>query len=157
PDGRTVATTDGGTIILWDPITGRVHRRIQPNEPNVFNNLTALAFAPDGSVLAAAVEVWRNSERVPGRFVRCWNPSTGKEMNPFWPEGRAAASLAFSPDGRTLAVGDGEGTVQLVEFATGATAVTLRGHRPGVRTPGDRVHRGVTSLSFSPDGRRLVT
>jgi WD40 repeat protein len=54
--------------------------------------------------------------------------------------------LAFSPDGRTLAVGYQNGSIGLWDVATGQLKKTLSGHR-----------RYVLGLLFSPDGRMLVT
>ena len=55
-------------------------------------------------------------------------------------------SVAFSPDGRTLAGGGDEDTVHLWDVATGTLRHTLEGH-------GDGVH----SVAFSPDGRILAS
>ncbi len=54
--------------------------------------------------------------------------------------------LALSPDGRTLATGDRDGTIRLRDPETGRVAMTLRGHE-----------WGLSHLAFSPDGRRLAS
>jgi WD40 repeat protein len=55
-------------------------------------------------------------------------------------------SLAFSPDGRTLAAGTGRGEVELWDVASGRRRSTLRGHTGGV-----------WALVFAPDGQTLFS
>ena len=55
-------------------------------------------------------------------------------------------SVAFSPDGKTLASGSGDATIKLWDVETGALNETLTAHTDRVR-----------GLAFSSDGRWLVS
>ncbi|MCX4626805.1 trypsin-like peptidase domain-containing protein [Streptomyces sp. NBC_01443] len=59
---------------------------------------------------------------------------------------RTVASVAFSPDGRTVASGSADHTARLWDVTTGKPRTTLTGHTDTV-----------FSVAFSPDGRTLAT
>src|ERR1700682_167093 len=56
------------------------------------------------------------------------------------------SSIAFNPDGKTLASGSGDKTIKLWDVATGKELATLEGHT-GI----------VFSVVFSPDGKTLAS
>jgi WD40 repeat protein len=58
---------------------------------------------------------------------------------------RWALCLAFSPDGKTLATGGGNGTIKLWDVAAGKATASLEGHAGSV-----------WAVAFSPDGKALV-
>ncbi|MDQ0764789.1 nSTAND1 domain-containing NTPase [Streptomyces canus] len=133
PDGRTLAVVDieagGDQVRLLDATTGRTQRTINPSA----QFLSAFAFSPDGGTLAT-VSGSRGS-------VTMWDARTGRLQDSFRVEGEVA-SLAFSPDARTLAASSARG-VQLWDLATGQTRLTLPTRSP-------------EAAAFSPDGRTLA-
>lgn len=83
------------------------------------------------------------------RTIRICDTETGHEIKswemPFLGGGLHSAPIAFSPDGKTLAVGIRK-IVQIIEIETGKTLHELQGHEGPI-----------VSAAFSPDGKKLVT
>ena len=75
-------------------------------------------------------------------------PATGLMATLTDPPGSSVYSVAFSPQGRTLATGDGGGS---------STYLWDVPARHPIATLADPRSAGVTSVAFSPDGRTLAT
>ena len=90
PDGATFATGTHrvgrlvGEVRLWETATGRLLRPPMPHT----NYVQAVAFRPDGRVLAAGDY---------HGLVRTWDTTTGREVGQPLRQGSIVASLAYSP------------------------------------------------------------
>ena len=86
-----------------------------------------MAFSPKGDLFAGAIES--------AGIVKVWNPATWDAVGqPLTGHTGEITSLAFSPDGKILAVGAGNDTVYLWNTRTGRPA----GQLPSTATPSAR-------------------
>jgi WD40 repeat protein len=86
--------------------------------------------------------------------VKLWNVATGKVRTTLKQDTYFVHSVAFSPDGKTLASVNGD--VTLWDLATNRERVTLEGHTKEDEETSEPVY-GVASVAFSPDGRMLAS
>ena len=150
-DGKTVITgDDGGRVLVWDRISGSVAHQWQ-----VKGWVYALALSPDHkqACVGERYPLVFDSERHAG--IKLWNVETAQVSQDLSTsfKGMHMAAAAYSPDGKTLAVGRGgevdgaNGIVTLLDPATGKVQKAL--------TPG-HVY-GITDLAFHPDGKHLAS
>jgi WD40 repeat protein len=149
PDGSTLAAGSGGDrdqqggVRLWDVKTGQVKGGVPDNLTTVYS----VAFSPDGSTLATGSGGQEDTPRaVFVGAVRLWDVKTGRaraslQGHPTEP----VHSVAFSPDGQTLAIG-AEDRMLLWDVKTGQLKATLQGDTDGA-----------SAVAFSPDGLTLAS
>ncbi len=130
PDGRRLATADGSAFRLWTVSGDLLFTWSRDKSPS------ALAFAPDGKVLAAV-----HGDEAPVLY----DTGTGLMVRTFKGPESEALALAFSADGKFLAAVLKDKTVRLWDARSGKRLRTY----DGIGDPGP-------ALAFSPDGRLLA-
>ncbi|HEY7158758.1 MAG TPA: WD40 repeat domain-containing protein, partial [Gemmataceae bacterium] len=145
-DGKVLAGWDRADhrIHLWDAATGAELRRLDCGDTSI----NALAFSPDGKMLAAAGGSYGR-----GNCLLLWETDTGRLVRSLSPR-HTLHCVAFSPDGRVLAAsgrrsvlaGDSQEDreISLWEVVSGRQRLTLK------------YDDGATSLAFSPNGQLLA-
>lgn len=159
PDGNFLATQDDRQQTeVWDLRLGRIVQRLDPHAPGGIAH-AALAYSPDGKLLAAAATGVRENDILDSQ-VRLWDPAAGREMKTLGQLGNAAVSISFSPDGHLLAAGDYNGGLKVWERGTWKELVSLSGTTRGgvsaVLDAGNNLVVESTAVVFSPDGHWLA-
>ncbi len=135
PDGKTLASTDGHTIRLWDVITGKQRGHFDGPNFNWFE------FSPNGKRLGIVQSTYLQPLR-----LTLWEWDSRKPVavfgidiagGSFANEGR----MVFSPDGRTLAIWGS--TIKFLNVATGKEIGSLKASG--------------FLMAFSPDSQTLAT
>jgi WD40 repeat protein len=155
PDGRRlVSAAWGGAVRVWDAETGKALATLEgtaspapaPRQGVVAvkpSPRVTVALSPDGQVIAGAQGT---------RALRVWDAATGKRLRVLGGEGQDWVNcLAFSPDGRRLALGTGRANavdppLRVWEADSGREVFTRKGHKDGV-----------SAVAFSADGRWLAS
>jgi len=155
PSGTILAVGSGAvdteqaraTVALWKTTTWPPRLASEPSRVlrTKYAYLHNLGFSPDARRLAT---VSRTGSRLGN--VELWAVGANEDPCPVKniELGKPVYAVAFRPDGRQLAVGCAEGTVEVfdADAATRAGARVLRGHE-----------RHVYDVVYSRDGRRIAT
>jgi WD40 repeat protein len=140
PDGKWVAagTWEGtGGLRIYDADSGRVVKEWQAG-------LVVPQFSPDGRWLAVAT----GSMGPDGAACSLWRVGTWECVHT-WPTERTSSPsrMAFSPDGRVLAIQPTMTDVELVDTTTFRELARLQAPNPLL----------LTLMAFSPDGGQLAS
>jgi RNA polymerase sigma factor (sigma-70 family) len=158
PDGKLLTAVSCGNpswsppkesrpeiVRLWEVETGQLHELAGHT-----GGATSLAFSPDGNMLATGghdgtILLWDSATRKPLRKIELVEDVYSHPKGNGFDSGGIHA-LAFAPNGKTLASANHDGTVRVVDAATGKQIHVLRGH----------THR-VVDIAFSRNGERLAS
>ncbi|HNB51166.1 MAG TPA: TIR domain-containing protein [Anaerolineales bacterium] len=166
PQGQLLSAGGDGRVIFWDEAT----QAIEESVPNAYAG--KLVAYSNTRVLSGAYLIDREEKKnywFPG-YGHIFSPDgsavvglTGSEMA-MWPiaplfetgdlvtntltveEASNMQSVTWSPDGKTLATGQYDGTIILWDYNSGGPSVSIRATLPG--------HTGgISTMAWSPDGR----
>ena len=127
PEGRYVYIMSGNVSRIWESESGRLAFELADTRSG--------RFSPDGKTLAIVMA---------GK-VHLYDAHSGTRLSTLDQCGKEPCSLAFSPDGKNLAVGNMLGGVVVCDLATGQPT--------GAFTAQNRVQQ----VLFSRDGTTIVT
>lgn len=141
-DGRLLAWGEtGGTVQIWsatEPVRQPLHQRSYNFQ------VSSLAFSPNEDRLAVGLGTRFDGRQTGG--LRVWSFTTGEESSTAVQHEANVTSIAFSPDGRSIATGSWDATVRLWDPVTLQEILTLREHASPV-----------FSVAFAPVGHTLAT
>ena len=154
--GEDSGTCVGQEIRLWNANTGELIKTLT-GHTSVVNSVV---FSPDGNTIASGSGHWGGYEGKAsvGKEVRLWNVHTGELIKTLTGHEDVVSSVVFSPDGNLIVSGDWydwdgylssgtwSGEIRVWNAHTGEHLKTLKGHTGGV-----------SSVTFSPDGKTLAS
>ena len=144
PDRTTLASvsvfSSGLTVKLWDVVTKQNIATYSDISLRDVDYITSIVFSSDGTKLA-----WGGASLAGIGTIWLWDVSTRRNFATL-EHAKKVGSVAFSPDGRTLASGAGDNTIKLWDMTTQTNIATFEGHKSLI-----------SSVAFSPDGRTLAS
>ena len=137
PDSKLLAIgNDDGTTEIRDVTTQQLKATIASD--GRYDSIESLLYSPDGRKLArlnrgGQIFLYETTASQPATLLAL-------------PDKARAGSMAFSPDGKLLAVGCEDYKIRMVLVATGEIVATFLGH-----------NANVAAVAFSPDGKTLAS
>jgi WD40 repeat protein len=140
PDGRIVASHDGGSVGIWN-LDRDATAPVSTVGPAEGSDLPVFLVAPspDGELIAMVRDF--------SSVVSVWNVQTSTLAFDYDARTNAITSIDWSSDGRYLAVGEFYGRLHVFDAQAGGTR-TLVGSEPDPHS--------IRALSFSPDHRTIA-
>lgn len=141
-DRDILGVSPNGEMFVTVDIENRYHIRsmeddslISEIQGDTTHRRTAV-ISPDGNIFAAGI----------GKTIVLWDIVSGEKITTLTGHTGSVDSLAFSPDGNTLASGNWHDTVRLWDVATATQKKVLTNHR-----------NSISKVIFSPDGSKVAS
>ncbi len=158
-DGRAAVVWSYPEARVFDPVTGRSLGPPLKGHTRIY----ALGISPDGKNIALD-DIIENRPGSATRLVTCFDVATGKALGPPikypLPIEKYGKALAFSPDAKTLAIGDEGGDSKREQggkWVEGAAHVRLWDVASGKETrPALGNQFRIWSVAWSPDARLIA-
>lgn len=129
-DTQVVILDKTYTIQMLNVATGKLIRTFSS-----LNYINCFTFSPDGETIAIS----------DGERFGVWNATTGKHLKTFIEDIHEVYSIAYSPDGKTIATCNLDGTIQWWDAQTGKNIKTFTGYINVWR-----------AIKYSPDGKTIA-
>ncbi|MAF10586.1 hypothetical protein CMK11_09050 [Candidatus Poribacteria bacterium] len=133
PHVESVAFSRSGTVVAVGGYAAVQRWKVSSSEPmptlaaHLYTSyVSAIAVSPDGRLLAGAI----------GAAVALWDMDSGEHTVTLPGHAVETTSVAFSPDGQTLASGSWEGTILLWDMSAYSMRPSLAQRSAWVRDPG---------------------
>jgi WD40 repeat protein/serine/threonine protein kinase len=138
--GKRIISIDyDGAIKVWDADDGKelltINTSLGKGEYG-----RSVAVSPDGKRIVAGTK---------SKEVYEWDAATGEQLRTFRVQDQSVLFVEYSPDGRQIALGCSGGMIKIVDTETEKETILTEGKGWGRSL--------VTSLAFSPDGKRLIS
>ncbi|MDE0638627.1 MAG: hypothetical protein OXI43_22535 [Candidatus Poribacteria bacterium] len=135
PDGKSIAAdSEYNTVLLWDISNGKQKQKFKLDMPH--HIVRSIAYSSDGKTLATSG---------PENTIVLWDVMTGTRKKILTGHTKYVWSVAYSPDGKTLASGS-DTNIFLWDASTGEHKRTLSDNT-----------RSAYRVVFSPDGTTLAS
>lgn len=158
PDGKVVAAAAAAGNSPSDVTLFSVTKGAELRTLDGLENSSVLAFRPDGRLLASAGA----DPDTEGSAIRLWNVETGEVLHTVHAHDQRVLSLAWNPDGETLASGSGGEGAEIFKLwpaGLGTPRLPFKGRGTDF-SPGEILGpkaAGVWSAAFSPDGKTVAS
>lgn len=141
PDLKHIATGgEDGAARVWNVQTGEIAHVLQPDY-GASGPIASITFTPDGKTVMTGSKDFT---------VRLWNVATGSLIESLYQYGIGVNVMAFSLDGRYVAVGDNKGKVYLRDLQAKTPAVEVSAFSYMVSDP-----YNITGLAFGLNSKSL--